>query len=156
MRNKKYPYSALRHQHEWRIISPEKGVLQMSEIAQQLKKLRESVNLSQAKTATMIGVTQASVNRYENGQASPPLKVLLWYADFFDVSMDYVFARTNQPQGKLYKNEPKIIEAITEDNTELRQFVDMCFDPSSPVSEKLRNILTQALQKENEKTNISL
>jgi repressor LexA len=120
----------------------------MQEIAQRLKGLRKSVNLSQAKIAALMGATQASVNRYENGQTAPPQKVLLWYSDFFDVSMDYIFARTEQPEGKLYEHEPKVIEAITQDNKELRQFVDMCFDPSSPVSEKLRDMLTQMLQEQ--------
>ena len=120
----------------------------MQEVAQRLKDLREGVSLSQAKIAALMGATQASVNRYENGQTSPPLKVLLWYADFFDVSMDYIFARTDQPQGTLYEYKPKVIETITQDNKELRQFVDMCFDPSSPVSEKLRDILTQMLQEQ--------
>ena len=120
----------------------------MQDIAQRLKSLRESVNLSQAKLASLMGSTQASVNRYENGQSSPPLKILRWYADFFDVSMDYIFARTEQPEGKLYEHEPKIIEAITQDNRELRQFVDMCFDPSSPVSEKLREVLTKLLEEQ--------
>ncbi|TQI69036.1 helix-turn-helix transcriptional regulator [Clostridium sp. KNHs216] len=120
----------------------------MQEVAQRLKSLRESVSLSQAKIAALMGATQASINRYENGQTSPPLKVLLWYADFFDVSMDYIFARTEQPEGKLYEHKLKVIEAITQDNKELRQFVDMCFDPSSPVSEKLREVLTQMLQEQ--------
>lgn len=120
----------------------------MQEIAQRLKSLRESVNLSQAKLAALMGATQASVNRYENGQSSPPLKILRWYADFFDVSMDYIFARTEQPEGKLYEHKPKVLEAITQDNRELRRFVDMCFDPTSPVSEKLREVLTKALGEE--------
>ena len=120
----------------------------MQELAQRLKSLRESVNLSQAKLGKLMEATQASVNRYENGQTTPPLKVLLWYADFFDVSMDYIFARTDEPQGKLYEHKPKVIEAITEDNKELRQFVDMCFDKNSPVSEQLRAILTKALEEQ--------
>lgn len=120
----------------------------MQEVAQRLKSLRESVSLSQAKIAALMGATQASVNRYENGQTTPPLKVLLWYADFFDVSMDYIFARTEQPEGKLYEHQPKVIEAVTQDSKELRQFVDMCFDPSSPVSEKLREVLTQMLREQ--------
>lgn len=122
----------------------------MQEVAQRLKNLRESVSLSQAKIAALMGATQAAVNRYENKKASPPLKILLWYADFFDVSMDYIFARTEQPEGKLYEHKPKVIEAITQDNKELRQFVDMCFDPASPVSEKLRDVLTQMLQERSE------
>ena len=125
-----------------------KGALNMQEVAQRLKSLRESVSLSQAKIAALMGATQASVNRYENGQTTPPLKILLWYADFFDVSMDYIFARTEQPEGRLYEHKPKVIEAITQDNKELRQFVDMCFDPASPVSEKLRDMLTKMLEEQ--------
>lgn len=120
----------------------------MQEVAQRLKSLRESVGLSQAKLAALMGATQASVNRYENGQSSPPLKILRWYADFFDVSLDYIFARTEQPEGKLYEHKPKVVEAITQDNKELQQFVDMCFDPASPVSEKLRETLTKLLEEQ--------
>ena len=120
----------------------------MQEVAQRLKSLRESVSLSQAKIAALMGATQASVNRYENGQTTPPLKILLWYADFFDVSMDYIFARTEEPEGRLYEHKPKVIEAITQDNKELRQFVDMCFDPASPVSEKLRDMLAKMLEEQ--------
>lgn len=120
----------------------------MQKVAQRLKSLRESVGLSQAKLAALMGATQASVNRYENGQSSPPLKILRWYADFFDVSLDYIFARTEQPEGKLYEHKPKVIEAMTQDNKELRQFVDMCFDPTSPVSEKLRETLTKLLEEQ--------
>ena len=39
----------------------------MQEVAQRLKSLRESVGVSQAKLAALMGTTQASVNRYENG-----------------------------------------------------------------------------------------
>ena len=120
----------------------------MQEVAQRLKSLRESVGVSQAKLAALMGATQASVNRYENGQSSPPLKILRWYDDFFDVSLDYIFARTEQPEGKLYEHKPKVVEAITQDNKELRQFVDMCFDPTSPVSEKLRETLTKLLEEQ--------
>ena len=120
----------------------------MQEVAQRLKSLRESVGVSQAKLAALMGATQASVNRYENGQSSPPLKILRWYADSFDVSLDYIFARTEQPEGKLYEHKPKVVEAITQDNKELRQFVDMCFDPASPVSEKLRETLTKLLEEQ--------
>lgn len=120
----------------------------MRKIAQRLKGLRESVNLSQAKLAALMGATQASVNRYENGQSSPPLKILQWYADFFDVSMDYIFARTDQPEGKLYEHKPKVLEAVTQENKELREFVDMCFDPASPISQKLREVLTKSLEEQ--------
>ena len=117
---------------------------------ERLKTLRTNAGLSQSKIASLLKTTQASINRYENGQASPPIKVLLWYADFFDVSMDYIFARTDQPQGKLYENKPNLVEAMTKEDKELRNFVNMCFDPDSPISQKLKDVLTEMLQKERE------
>lgn len=120
----------------------------MNQIAERLKALRESVSLSQAKIAKLLGTTQASVNRYENGQSTPPVKVFLWYADFFDVSLDYIFGRTDTPEGKLYEHKPKVIEAMTESDKELKQFVDMCFDPASPVSSKLTEVLTEMLREQ--------
>lgn len=120
----------------------------MTEIAKRLRTLREDVDFPQAKIANLIGTTQTSVNRYENGQATPPVKVLMWYAEFFDVSLDYIFGRTDKPQGILYQHQPKVIEAVASDSKEMRKFVDMCFDPASPVSEKLRDMLAQMLREQ--------
>lgn len=120
----------------------------MKEIAERLKVLRQSVALSQSKLAELMGITQASVNRYENAQALPSVKILLRYGDFFDVSMDYILCRTDQPQGKVYQCEPKLAEAMAETNSDIKQFVNMCFDPKSPISAKLKQVLTQMLEEE--------
>ena len=110
-------------------------------VGDMLKKLRESVGLSQKELAAKIGTTQSSMNRYENNQSEAPYKILLWYANYFDVSMDYIFARTDQPQGKLYDFQPKI-----EDNDDMRRFIEMCFDPNSPMSGKLKDTLLQMMK----------
>lgn len=80
----------------------------MKEVAERLPSLRESVKLSQVKMAEIVGVKQSSLNRYELNQASPTFETLTRYADYFDVSMDYIFGRTDNPQGKLYEYKPKI------------------------------------------------
>ena len=72
----------------------------MKELGNRLKILREGTGLSQAKFAEVIGSTQSSINRYENGQATPSVELLRRYADYFDVSMDYIFARCDSPQGR--------------------------------------------------------
>ena len=113
----------------------------MKEIGIRLRTLREGLNLSQAKIAKLIGTSQVSINRYESGGAFPPAKTLLWYADYFDVSMDYIFNRTDKPQGKLYDFKPKI-----EDNEDMRQFIEMCFDPNSTMSGKLKDTLLQMMK----------
>ena len=69
----------------------------MKELGNRLKILREDTGLSQAKFVGVIGSTQSSINRYENGQAKPSVELLRRYADYFDISMDYVFARCDSP-----------------------------------------------------------
>jgi transcriptional regulator with XRE-family HTH domain len=115
----------------------------MEIVGARLRTLREGVKLSQAKIAAMVGTSQVSINRYENGTGAPPLKTLLWYADYFDVSLDYIFGRTDNPQGKLYEYNPKIIE----NDAEMQRFVEMCFDPNSPMNERLRQTLVEMLSK---------
>lgn len=113
----------------------------MKIVGQRLRSLRESVKLSQKKIAGMIGTSQVSINRYESGNGSPPLPTLIWYADHFDVSLDYILGRTDQPQGKLYEYKPKIVE----NNAEMKRFVEMCFDPNSPMNDRLKETLLQML-----------
>lgn len=113
----------------------------MKIVADRLRKLRENLNLSQMKMAPLIGAKQASVNRYENDQCSPSYETLLRYADYFDVSLDYIFGRTDHPQGKLYEYKPKIEQG----DPEMKRFVEMCFDPKSPMNERLKETLLQLL-----------
>ena len=112
----------------------------MKEVGHRLKLLREGVKLSQAKIGSLLGLKQASINRYENGQAEAPYRVLLWYAERFDVSMDYIFGRCDEPQGKLYDYQPKVYDR------EMTQFVEMCFDPASPMNGKLKQAILQLME----------
>ena len=100
----------------------------MKEMGKRLKGLRESMGLSQMKMAEILGLKQPSINRYEQGTATPTVENLRKYADYFDVSMDYIFARTDNPEGKLYAHQPKSLAV----NKELQQVIVLCFVPISP------------------------
>ncbi|MCL2426725.1 MAG: helix-turn-helix domain-containing protein [Oscillospiraceae bacterium] len=113
----------------------------MDIIGSRIRTLREGFKMSQGRIAKLNGSNQSSIGRYENGESSTPLQLLLWYANYFDVSMDYIFGRTDKPQGKLYDFKPKI-----EDDDDMRLFIEMCFDPKSPVSEKLKDTLLQMMK----------
>jgi transcriptional regulator with XRE-family HTH domain len=109
----------------------------MKEVGRRLKSLREAVGISQEKLAEALGSTQSSVNRYENGQSTPPVEMFRRYVDCFDVSLDYIFGRTDKPQGATYEFKPK----VAPDKEEMRRFIEMCFDPASPMNEKLKEAL---------------
>ena len=113
-------------------------------IGERLRTLRESVGKTQAFIASEIGtVAQSAIFRYENGQSDVPNAILLWYADYFDVSLDYIFGRTDKPQGKLYDYNPKAF-----DDEKMQQFVEMCFDPKSPANAKLKEAVLKPLREE--------
>ena len=114
----------------------------MQEIGKRLKLLRESIGFSQVKMAEAIESTQSSINRYENGQSTPSVVLLRRYADFFDVSLDYIFARTDKPQGAIYEFRPK----VTPEKEEMRRFIEMCFDPQSPMNERLKDALLRVME----------
>lgn len=114
-------------------------VIDMKLIGKRLRTLRESLSLSQAKLAELLGITQSSLNRYENGQSTPTVELFRKYADFFDVSMDYIFARCEEPQGKLYHYQPK----VWKNAAEMEQFVEMCFDPKSPYYNRMKESVLQ-------------
>ena len=118
----------------------------MDIVGTKLKALRESIRLSQKDLAERIGISQSAVNRYENNQSEASYNTLLAYADYFDVSLDYIYGRTDQPQGKLYDFKPKV-----EDNEDMRLFIEMCFDPNSPLSGKLKDTLLQMMKGSAEK-----
>lgn len=120
----------------------------MKKVAQRLRLLRESIKVPQTKLAEISGSTQSSINRYENEQSSPPLEILLWYADYFDVSLDYIFGRTDKPQGTSYEFKPK----FSHENEQLKEFIEMCFDPESPMNDKLKHTLMDMLTKDGEKS----
>ena len=122
----------------------------MKELGERMRKLREGVNLSQAKIAKMLGTSQVSINRYENAGGAPPLKTLIWYADYFDVSLDYLLARTDNPQGKLYDFQPEVIRDKLANSQDWKLFVEMCFDPNSPMSSRLKEALMQIAGDKNE------
>ena len=106
----------------------------MEKIGQRMKELREASHLSQAEIAKICDSSQASVAKAENGKIAPSLKLLLKMADYFDVSMDYLCCRTDQPQGKLYECKPKM--NVSREN--MKKFIEMCFDPASPFNSKLK------------------
>jgi len=119
----------------------------MESTAARLHELRNSLNMSQTKMAGVLGISQSALNRYEHDQAVISDKVLLAYADYFDVSADYILGRTDKPEGKLFTDRPRFGEG----DEELRQFIEMCFDPKSKMSVRLKDTLYRMMAGGDEK-----
>ena len=64
-------------------------------MVKRLRELRNEKGLSQQGLAELIGVTQQSVNKYENHNVQPDMDVLISLAELFETSVDYLVGHTD-------------------------------------------------------------
>jgi len=62
-----------------------------------LKQLRSSKNVSQREVSSSIGVTERNYQNYESGNRKPNYDNLIAIADYYNVSIDYITGRTDNP-----------------------------------------------------------
>lgn len=63
-----------------------------------LRKIRKEKGISQLKLALDLNTNQNTISRYETGEREPGINELIKLADYFDVSIDYLVGRTNNPK----------------------------------------------------------
>lgn len=66
-----------------------------------LKEIRTSRGVSQLKLALDLNMTQNSISRYENGVRQADYQTLIAFADYFQVSLDYLLERIDEPDATL-------------------------------------------------------
>lgn len=62
-----------------------------------LKLLRKSKGYTQIALQMKTGIEQALLSKFENGERVPPTETLIKLADFYNVSIDYILCRTDNP-----------------------------------------------------------
>lgn len=63
-----------------------------------LKLLRTQKGISQLKLAMDLSMNQNSISRYENEEREADYATLIKFADYFNVSVDYLLERTDNPK----------------------------------------------------------
>ena len=62
-----------------------------------LRQLRKDHKLTQVELQMRTGIEQALLSKFENGERVPPTETLMILADFYNVSIDYILCRTENP-----------------------------------------------------------
>lgn len=65
---------------------------------ERLKKMRERNRLKQCVLSELCGLNRNAVKLYELGEVEPTRKSLESIADYFDVSIDYLLGRSDNPK----------------------------------------------------------
>lgn len=63
-----------------------------------LKLLRKQKKLTQIALQMQTGIEQALLSKFENGERVPPTETLIKLAEFYNVSIDYILRRTDNPE----------------------------------------------------------
>lgn len=69
----------------------------MPTFGERLKLLRKEKGLKQSELANILGVTERTIRYYEFNEREPDLSGLNSLADFFEVSIDYLTGRSDNP-----------------------------------------------------------
>lgn len=96
-----------------------------------LKKLRIEAGISQQQLADVIGVSQQSINKYENHSIEPDISIIIAIAEYFNTSVDYLVGNTDiiRKYEVLYtfdlnEKEKDLIEKYRKASEKDRQIVD--------------------------------
>ena len=81
------------------------------DLGSRLKLLRESNKLKQEDITKKFSLSGSAYSQYENNKRRPTYELLLKFADFYDVSLDYLLGRIDTH----YPVSPKKMGRYTED-----------------------------------------
>ena len=62
-----------------------------------LRQLRKERKLTQVELQMRTGIEQSLLSKFENGDRIPSTETLITLADFYNVSIDYILCRTDNP-----------------------------------------------------------
>ncbi len=82
-------------------------------IMKRLKELREGKHISQQRLAIELNVSQATISKYELGQADPDIPTIVKLAEYFHVSADYLLeisdSKQNISDSRLSNTEKQLV-----------------------------------------------
>ena len=73
-------------------------MIDLTTLATRLIELKEKNKVLQKDIAKSVGLSLRSYQRYEYGERNPTSDILIKLADYFDVSLDYLVGRTDNPK----------------------------------------------------------
>lgn len=82
-----------------------------------LRALRKEQKLTMKEFGEKFSLAESTISGYENGNRKPDMDILSKFADFFNVSTDYLLGRTDE-----IKTSTGSFDALTEINKLIKEF----------------------------------
>ncbi|MCO7177053.1 helix-turn-helix domain-containing protein [Sporolactobacillus kofuensis] len=119
----------------------------MSVLSDRLKESRERKNLKQTQVKERTNINNKTLSGYENGVSIPDPDTLMKLADLYDVSVDYLYGRTDKRHyyDLTKKDEKDIAKDMENLVNELNSDSALAFD-GEPMDEETKRLVAQAIE----------
>lgn len=77
-----------------------------------LRNLRENKGLTQEELGKIINQKKSNISKYENERLQPSMETINSFAEYFNVSIDYLFGRTDDPTPPTKQAKPNFEEYV--------------------------------------------
>jgi transcriptional regulator with XRE-family HTH domain len=77
-----------------------------------LNQLRDKLGLTQKELSSRLGIPRTTYSGYENGSREPDHQTMEKFANYFDVSIDYLLGRTEDPKRVLKEQARQLIDMV--------------------------------------------
>jgi transcriptional regulator with XRE-family HTH domain len=147
-------FARIRHQHQLIFFAPDGLRLARAQAVRRifrLRVLRKDAGLTQAQLAALADTNQAAINRYETDRAAAPYRILVWYATYFNVSLDYIFGLCENPRGRYVCVTPEGAQEVVQCKPVWSEFVEACFTPGSELNRRLKQMILNMGEEEKHK-----
>lgn len=114
-------------------------------LSKRLKILRAKTPYSQEEIANKIGVARTTYAMYEQGKREPDNETIEKLADYYDVTIDYLYGRTENPNRVSDKDERDIAKRMKQLRKDLANADGLAFD-GEPMSDEAVESLLEALE----------
>jgi transcriptional regulator with XRE-family HTH domain len=110
------------------------------DVISKIRQLREKMGISQTEAAKRLGIVRTTYSNYEAGNREPDVDTIKKMAEFFEVSVDYLLGRTDDPKRVLKEQARQLIDMIDLEltNDEIIEQLDLYVDGIKVEEEEVR------------------
>lgn len=113
----------------------------MHQHGSKLADLRERLDLTQEEVANRLKLSRAALSHYETHRREPDYDTLRKFADFYDVSIDYILGRTQNPKQTLGVAIGEFVDALELSNEAIIDKFTLTIDGRKLTAEEAKRFI---------------